>query len=103
MTLVEDPDSLFLRSAQNALRSTDGDEALRALGWRDLLGSLEEDPDARLGVLAYFQAQGRELGSSGALGELMAHPYAGLFGEDRAVTLTPRGRAMLEKAKAPAL
>jgi hypothetical protein len=24
-------------------------------------------------------------------------------GEDRAVTLTPRGRAMLEKAKAPAL
>jgi hypothetical protein len=88
MTLVEDSDNLFLSSAQDALRSMDGDAALDALGWRDLLVSLDEDPDSRIGVLAYFRAQGRELGSSGALGELMAHPYAGLFGEDRAVTAT---------------
>lgn len=86
MTIVEDADDLFLSSAQDALRSTDGDDALRMLGWRDLLGSLDADAEARLGVLAYFRAQGRELGSSGALGELMAQPYAEALGNEHAVT-----------------
>lgn len=88
MTIVEDADDLFLSSAQEALRSTDGDDALRVLGWRDLFGSLDEDPDTRLGVLAYFRAQGRELGTSGALGELMAHPYAVALDDRRAMTAT---------------
>ena len=86
VTIVEDADDLFLSSAQDALRSTDGDDALRMLGWRDLLGSLDADAEARLGVLAYFRAQGRELGSSGALGELMAQPYAEALGNEHAVT-----------------
>jgi hypothetical protein len=86
MTIVEDPDDLFLSSAQDALRSTDGDDALRLLGWSDLLHSVDADAEARLGVLAYFRAQGRELGSSDALGELMAQPYAEVFGNEHAMT-----------------
>jgi hypothetical protein len=88
VTIVEEAGELFLNSAQEALQTTNGNDALGGLGWRDLLGSLDEDPDARLGVLAFFRAQGRELGSSGALGELMAHPYAGVLGNERAVTAT---------------
>ena len=93
MTVVEDADDLFLSSAQDALRSTAGDDALRTLGWRDLLGSLDADAEARLGVLAYFRAQGRELGSSGALGELMAQPYASALGNEHAVTASVERRS----------
>jgi Acyl-CoA dehydrogenase, C-terminal domain len=82
VTSVEDSDDVFLSSAQDALRSTHGEDALGMLGWADLLGSLEDDPDARRAVFAYFRAQGRELGSSGALGILTAHPYADMLGDD---------------------
>ncbi|HVA08944.1 MAG TPA: hypothetical protein VNG12_19600, partial [Acidimicrobiales bacterium] len=93
MTIIEDADELFLSSAQEALRGTSGDGAMEALGWRDLLESVDEVPDARLGVFAFFQAQGRELGSSSALGELMAHPYVSALGEERALTATVERRS----------
>jgi hypothetical protein len=93
VTFTDDADDLFLSSAQEALRSTNGDGALGALGWRDLLESLDEVPDARLGVFAFFQAQGRELGSSRALGELMAHPYASALGEERSIVATVERRS----------
>jgi hypothetical protein len=81
MTAVEQSDDLFLSNAQDALRSTNGDASLLVLGWKDLLTSLD-DPEARLAIFSYFRAQGRELGSSGALGTLMAQPYAGLLDTD---------------------
>jgi hypothetical protein len=90
VTLVEDSDDLFLSSAQDALQSTNGDDALRTLGWADLLGSIEEDPDARFGVFAYFRAQGRQVSTSGALGQLMVQPYAEIFGDDRITTAVER-------------
>jgi Acyl-CoA dehydrogenase, C-terminal domain len=93
VTIIEDADELFLSSAQEALRGTSGDGAMEALGWRDLLESVDEVPDARLGVFAFFQAQGRELGSSRALGELMAHPYGSALGEARALTATVERRS----------
>jgi hypothetical protein len=100
VTIVADADDLFLSTAQDALRSTDGDDALSALGWRDLLESLEEDAEARLGVLAFFRAQGRELGSSGALGELMAHPYAKLLGNEPAMRASIEGQSARRGSRA---
>jgi len=100
VTFVEGSDDLFLSSAQDALRSTHGDEALRALGWTDLLGSLEEDPEARRGVFAYFRAQGRELASSGALGQLMAHPYANVFGHDHPTMVAVERRSARRGSRA---
>jgi hypothetical protein len=64
----------FLAASRQALRQTGGDEALRSLGFWDLLDELA-DPAARTGVAALFRAQGTELASSGALGGLLAHPY----------------------------
>nr|MDT0664332.1 hypothetical protein [Micromonospora sp. DSM 115978] len=72
----------FLDAACRALRakaSGDGDDdddgdPLVALGWWDLLPELA-DTDTRAAALVLFRAQGRELGSSPALGALMAAPY----------------------------
>lgn len=88
MTITEDTDDLFLKTAQEVLRSTNGDDALGILGWSDLLEALSQDTDARLGVLAYFRAQGRELGSSSALGDLMGHPYERVLGRGHVITAT---------------
>jgi hypothetical protein len=81
VTFFEDSDDLYLSSARDALRSTDGTAALQFLAWHDLLNSIESDPEARRAVFAYFRAQGRELGTSGALGELTAQPYREMLGE----------------------
>lgn len=73
-------DDAFLASAQAALRSSAGDEGLEALGWADFLETLDSDRDGRRAVLGLFRAQGRTLGSTSALGRLMAEPYRALTG-----------------------
>jgi Acyl-CoA dehydrogenase, C-terminal domain len=93
VTFVQDTNDLFLASAQDALRSAPGDDALAILGWSELLGSIEDDTDARLGVFAFFRAQGRELGSSAALGQLMAQPYAQVFGRDQSTIAAVQRRS----------
>jgi Acyl-CoA dehydrogenase, C-terminal domain len=94
MTFVEGADDLYVTSARSALQSMPGDEALRVLGWADLLDGMDEDLDARLAVFAFFRAQGRELGSSRALGLLMARPYS------RALELEPSTVATVERRSA---
>ena len=60
------------------------------MGWTDLLGAIEKDRDARLGVFGFFRAQGRELGSSMALGSLMALPYRDVLGGDLTLATVER-------------
>jgi len=64
----------FLDVARTAFASSDGEEALRSLGWWELLAHLD-DPELRPAIYAVFRAQGSELGSSAALGGLLAQPY----------------------------
>jgi hypothetical protein len=64
----------FLAASRQALRQASGPEALRSLGFWDLLDELA-DPAARAGLGALFRAQGQELAGSGALGGLLAHAY----------------------------
>ena len=58
----------YLAAAMQAGGDLDG------LGWFDLLPHLD-DPDARDAVFALFRAQGATLGSTVALGALLAHPH----------------------------
>jgi alkylation response protein AidB-like acyl-CoA dehydrogenase len=83
VTFLEDSDDPYLASARDVLRSMDGTRALASLDWIELLDSLDSDSEARRALFAFFRAQGRELGSSGALGHLTAHPYGDLLGSDR--------------------
>ena len=64
----------YLAVALQAMRPTDGDAGLDALGWWDLLPHLD-DADLRTAVFAVFRAQGRNLASSSALGGLLAQPF----------------------------
>jgi hypothetical protein len=64
----------FLAAAGQAMGAGDGDAALDALGWWDLLGGLD-DPDLRTAVFTVFRAQGRTLAGSAAVGGLAAQPY----------------------------
>ena len=66
--------SHYLEAAEQAVRTTAGVAALDALGWWDLLAELE-DPAMRAAMFSLFRAQGRGLGSSPALGALLAQPY----------------------------
>jgi alkylation response protein AidB-like acyl-CoA dehydrogenase len=70
-------DDEFLASARSALRSASPNDALTTLEWPELLPYLEET-EARRAVFALFRAQGRDLTTTGALGALMASPYAGV-------------------------
>ena len=88
MEAFGEADDPFLASARGALASVGGAEALRALGWVDLLPHLD-DVEARQGLFSLFRAEGRELVTSGALGVLMAHPY-GAAGWLDTVTATIR-------------
>jgi len=72
-------DDEFAEVARQALRSGDGNSALDALGWWELLAHLD-DPEARAAVFALPRAQGRELANSTALGALMAQPYLDVLG-----------------------
>jgi hypothetical protein len=69
----------FLGAAAQAL-TADGQGALGTLGWWDLLSDLD-DGDSRTALFALFQAQGRQLASTPAVGALMAHPYLAALGE----------------------
>jgi hypothetical protein len=71
---IDSRDDEFVAAAAQALGSSDGADALDALGWWHLLADLGDD-DSRAAVFALFRAQGRCLGSSTALGGLMAQPY----------------------------
>jgi hypothetical protein len=64
----------FLTAAGQAMGTGDGDAALDALGWWDLLGGLD-DPELRTAVFTVFRAQGRALAGSVAVGGLAAQPY----------------------------
>jgi hypothetical protein len=68
----------YLAVSMQAVAQSGGDKALDALGWWDMLGHLD-DPDARLAVYALFRAQGAALGSSAAIGGLLAQPFAKEF------------------------
>jgi hypothetical protein len=70
----EDTTAEFLGVARQAFASSEGDAALDALGWWDLLPHLH-DPELRPAAFAVFRAQGGALGSSAALGGLLAQPY----------------------------
>ena len=74
MNTFGDIDDEFLMTSCQALRSSSGGEALKNLGWPDLLPLLD-DAEARHAVFTFFRAQGRELASSGALSALMAQPF----------------------------
>ena len=67
-------DDEFLTAACRVIQASAGSAALDALDWWQLLPHLG-DADARAAVFATFRAQGRELGSSPALGGLLAQPY----------------------------
>jgi hypothetical protein len=77
--LHHDAHDEFLSTAAGAMQGGRGADALVALGWWELLASLD-DPDARAAVLAAFRAQGRELADTAALGGLLAQPFAGPAG-----------------------
>lgn len=79
MRLADDRDDDFLVAATQALSGPSGADALRGLGWWELLGSLS-DPDARDAVFSTLRAQGRGLADTNALGGLVAQPYAELLG-----------------------
>ena len=73
------PHEDFLGAAAQAL-ATDGQGALGTLGWWDLLSDIA-DVESRTALFALFQAQGRHLVGSPAIGALMAHPYLAALGE----------------------
>jgi Acyl-CoA dehydrogenase, C-terminal domain len=64
----------FFAIAQQAIATSGAAAALDTLGWWDLLAHLDE-PDMRLAVFAFFRAQGNGLGTSPALGGLLAQPF----------------------------
>lgn len=70
--------SEYVSVSRQAIEQSGGDKALDALGWWEFLPSLD-DPDARQAVFAFFHAQGAALGSSVAIGGLMAQPFAQEF------------------------
>jgi hypothetical protein len=86
-----DRDDEFLAVAREAVRAARGDDVLTALGWRDLLDDLH-DPETRAATFALFRAQGRELGTSPALGILMAEPYLTATGLTRGSVLAAAAR-----------
>jgi len=69
-----DSEAEYLAAAGQALRTNSGPEALDRLGWWDLLPQLA-DPELRTAAFALFRAQGQTLGSSPAIGGLLAQPY----------------------------
>jgi hypothetical protein len=76
---THDAEREYTAAAAQALRGIDGDAALSALGWWDLLPHLD-DRDARVAAFALFRAQGDALASSAALGGLIAQPFADALG-----------------------
>ena len=76
-------DDEFVRAAAQAFAAADAtvapSGALEALGWWQLLEDLSA-VESRTAVFALFRAQGRALGSSVALGGLMAQPYLDALG-----------------------
>jgi hypothetical protein len=89
--VTDDRDDEFLAAARAAFRSASGVDALTALGWWDLLDDLH-DPEARAATFALFRAQGHELGTSPALGVLMAEPYLAATGLSRGSVLATVAR-----------
>jgi hypothetical protein len=85
-----DDENEFLAAAVQAVRGS-GPDPLDVLGWWELTPHLE-DPDARAATFAVFRAQGRELGSSPALGGLLAQPFLArsTFGPGTAVAAVRR-------------
>jgi hypothetical protein len=69
----------FLATARLAVRRSSGAAALDALGWWDLLESLD-DRVLRLGVFGLLRAQGHELADTPAVGALLAQPYLASLG-----------------------
>jgi hypothetical protein len=90
---TEARDREFVAASRKALGPSIGSDALRDLGWWELLGELD-DPDARVAVFALFRAHGRELADTCALGALAAAPYVGgRSGNGTVVAAIPRWSA----------
>ncbi len=80
--LFSDSPSEYLATSLAAIKA--GGPVLENLGWAELLPHLDQDPECRKAVYALFRAQGQTLTTTGALGQLMAHPYRPLLQSDPA-------------------
>jgi hypothetical protein len=67
----------FVAACRTAFQRSSGSDALEQLGYWDLLPDLDDATCLRA-VMATFEAQGRELANSPALGGLVGRPYSDL-------------------------
>ncbi|UDY36668.1 acyl-CoA dehydrogenase family protein [Dermatobacter hominis] len=72
-------DDEFTAAAVRAMGAEQGDAALDALTWWDLLPALDDD-EAASAVIGALRAQGRQLADTPALGGLLAQPHVELLG-----------------------
>lgn len=77
MTSIDDDE--LLSAARTAFQRSSSTEALQQLGYWELLLEID-DPTCLRAVMAMFEAQGRELASSPALGGLVGQPYGERLG-----------------------
>ena len=94
-------DGDWIAAAEGVLRRSPGRRALDELEW-DAVGDLRDD-DTRVGFACLFRAQGRVLGSTPALGVLVANRLLGSATTETSTTSVTRVRAAGDEIQAVAL